>query len=135
MSARIRVSTSGIPIEVNDNGDTIELRTDAEFMKECLNIQRNFRDSAEKYEALLNDENSAPEAVAEAIDEVFKTTDEAIDRLFGAGSCAKIFPPRRGVMQYTEFFTQLSQIMSEQQSAAADKYLANREQRRGARKK
>ena len=78
MSARIRISTGGIPIEVNDNGDTIELRTDADFMKECLNIQRNFRVSAEKYEALLNDENAAPEAVSEAIDEVFKTTDSAI---------------------------------------------------------
>ena len=135
MSARIRVSTGGIPIEVNDNGDTIELRTDADFMKECLTIQRNFRVSAEKYEALLNDENAEPEAVSEAIDEVFKTTDSSIDKLFGEGACAKIFPPRRGVMQYTEFFTQLSQIMSEQQEAAADKYLVSREQRRGARKK
>ena len=135
MSARIRVSTGGIPIEVNDNGDTIELRTDADFMKECLTIQRNFRVSAEKYEALLNDENAEPEAVSAAIDEVFKTTDSSIDKLFGEGACTKIFPPRRGVMQYTEFFTQLSQIMSEQQEAAADKYLVSREQRRGARKK
>ena len=135
MSARIRVSTGGIPIEVNDNGDTIELRTDADFMKECLHIQRNFRTAAEKYEALLNDENATPEAVSEAIDTVFKTTDAAIDKLFGDGACAKIFPARRGIMRYTEFFTQLSQIMSEQQAAAADKYLSSREQRRGARKK
>ena len=135
MSARIRVSTGGIPIEVNDNGDTIELRTDADFMKECLTIQRNFRVSAEKYEALLNDENAEPEAVSAAIDEVFKTTDSSIDKLFGEGACTKIFPPRRGVMLYTEFFTQLSKIMSEQQEAAADKYLVSREQRRGARKK
>ena len=135
MSARIRVSTGGIPIEVNDNGDTIELRTDADFMKECLHIQRNFRTAAEKYEALLNDENATTEAVSEALDDVFKTTDTAIDKLFGKGACAKIFPPRRGVMQYTEFFTQLSQIMSEQQEAAADKYLVSREQRSGAHKK
>lgn len=122
MARSIRVSSGVIPIEVNDNGDTIELRTDAEFMKACLRMQQGFIKLKDEYDAVVSDEAASAEAQAEAVDKMFASTDAAINDLFGEDACDKIFPGTRSVMQYAEFFEQLLVIMQESQEASASKY-------------
>lgn len=121
--ASIRVSQGHIPIEVNDKGDTIELRTDADFLKECLRLQHTFKESKDAYDKVLDDPAATLEQQEAVIDQMFQATDSAIDQLFGAGSCDKIFPPKRNAQQYGEFFDQLTDIIVQQQkSKVSDKY-------------
>lgn len=122
MARSIRVSSGVVPIEVNDNGDTIELRTDAEFMKACLKMQRDFVELKNEYDTTLADAMSTPEQQNAAVDKMFTATDASINSLFGEDACKKIFPGKRNIMQYAEFFEQLLDIMQEQQSTAASKY-------------
>lgn len=126
----IRIASGGIPIEVNDRGDTIELRTDAEFMKACLRMSDSFEAAHKEYQEVIGNESATMEQMDAAIDKIFKDTDAAIDNLFGVGASDKIFPARRSTMQYSSFFEQLFRIIAKQQDTVADKYLANREQRR-----
>lgn len=122
----IRVSSGIVPIEVNDAGDTIDLRTDADFMKQCIKMRQNFAQTQEEYEKTLDDENVSAEVVDAAVDKIFTDTDKAIDGLFGEGACKKIFPGNRNVTQYAEFFEQLLTIMENQQSEKAQKYTAGK---------
>jgi hypothetical protein len=133
--ASIRVSSGTIPIDVNDAGDTIELRTDAEFMKACIQMQKHFQESKDKYDQVMSDDESTPEQQVQMIDQLFAETDEAIESLFGKGACHKIFPGNRSALQYVDFFDQLIRIMNDYQLQAADKYVQQNRQARRAQKK
>ena len=120
----IRVKNSTVTIDVNDQGDTIVLRTDAAFLKDILATQRNFTKSYENYRRIIADDTATQEQQEAAVDGLFADNDAAIDRLFGAGACEKIFRDTgaRSPFHYADFYDGLMQVVEEQQESAAGKY-------------
>lgn len=124
---QFRSTTGGIPVEVNDNGDTIEIRVDAAFEKALTGADATMkRVRAELKNAMDNPDT--PQTVIEAlIDSQYAETDAAIDAMFGEGACEKIFPTgSRSFGQYDDLFSFIIECVDEVQNKSVAKYKKQR---------
>ena len=129
---KIRVST-GVTIEVNDNGDTIVARIDdALFVNGFYDLLELMEKKQNEIECMDNgqtqyDDRQRLEFIKEKTTEVM----EEIDRLFGTDACKKVFcgaiPSAYAI---ADFFDQLVPIFNEyanaRQKKIAEKYNRNR---------
>ena len=131
---KIRVK-SGIPIEVNDDGDTITIPVeDMQFMDGFYGMIDKFTDASTRLSNLQTDDTR--EELNAVIDECRMITQE-IDMVFGVDCCKKVFgdiiPSPYVVM---DFFDQIVPIIdryaNERQHRISQKYNRNRQ---GSKKK
>lgn len=125
---KIRVST-GITIEVNDNGDTIVARIDdARFVNgfyDMLTAMENMEKEVESVQ--IEDERERLDYITRKIKEIMGM----IDELFGDDTCEKVFCGAiPNVYAITDFFEQLVPIFEEhasvRQKKISEKYNRNR---------
>ena len=131
--ASIRVGKSALTIEVNDNGDTIELYDSDSFIKAVVMMAENTSQAEKNYLAIVGDESKTAEEKCAAVDQIFAEMDAAIDALFGEGAYAKIFPETHSFSQYADFFSQIFPYLEQLQGGISEKYAQrgqNRAQRR-----
>lgn len=88
----IRINSGVIRINVNDNGDTIALRKDLNFINNIVAfgdglsvLQEDFNKKA----ALIADDDG--EAKLNLMYETHKELHDGLDGLFGVGTCKKVF--------------------------------------------
>ena len=129
---KIRVST-GVTIEVNDNGDTIVARIDdALFVNGFYDLLELMEKNQKEIECMDNgptqyDDRQRLEFIKENTTEIM----EEIDRLFDTDACRKVFcgaiPSAYAI---ADFFDQLVPIFNEyadaRQKKIAEKYNRNR---------
>lgn len=130
---KLRVST-GVKIEVNDDGDVIVARlNDNQFIEKFYDIV----DTMEKVSAYIESEEVKAKESREQLAIVTEKTKDImadIDNLFGVGSCEKVFGdiiPSSYAL--ADFFDQLVPIFeefaNEKQKSIADKYNRSRKGR------
>lgn len=125
---KIRVST-GVTIEVNDNGDTIVARIDDALF---VNGFYDLLDSMEKTEKEI--ESASHETDREKLEFITEKTKDImaqIDLLFGAETCKKVFSGAiPSAYAIADFFDQLVPIFEEyadsRQKKIAERYNRNR---------
>ena len=120
---KIRVST-GVTIEVNDNGDTIVARIDDTlFVNGFYDLLESMEKKQKEIEKMdtnpaYSDDRKKLEFVKEKITEIM----EEIDKLFGADACKKVFcgaiPSAYAI---ADFFDQLVPIFNEYADARQKK--------------
>lgn len=123
---KLRVST-GVKIEVNDEGDVIVARlNDNQFIERFYDIVETMEKVSEYMESEEVKAKDSREQLAVATE---KTKDimSDIDNLFGVGSCEKVFGDIiPSAYALADFFDQLIPIFeefaSEKQKSIADKY-------------
>lgn len=137
--AGIRVNTSVKRIEVNDNGDYIELNfSDNSFPDRFFNMLENVQKRQEEIQAQdreIREKFGADEyAVLQHESALFRQMHEDImkevDGLFGADTCRKVFGDIvPGIELFDDFFTQLIPYFEEygkERVAKLSKYSADR---------
>lgn len=137
--AGIRVSTSVKRIEVNDNGDCIELNfSDNSFPDRFFNMLENVQKRQEDIQAQdreIKEKFGADEyAVLQHEAALFRQMHESImkevDELFGADTCRKVFGDIvPGIELFDDFFHQLIPYFEEygkERAAKLSKYSADR---------
>jgi hypothetical protein len=90
--ASIRVNSGVLKVEVNDNGDTISLRKDMNFINNIMSfadglgvLQSEFQKQASR---IAPDDTDAK---LELLYAMHKELHDALENLFGAGTCRKVF--------------------------------------------
>ena len=124
---QFRSSTGGIPVEVNDNGDIIEIRVDAAFEKALTGADATMKRVRAELQSVMENPDT-PQAVIDAlIDSQYTETDAAIDAMFGVGACAKIFPAgSRSFGQYDDLFSFIVACVDEVRNKSVAKYKKQR---------
>lgn len=126
---KIRVN-SGIPVEVNDNGDTITIPVDdMQFMDRYYGMIDEFEDIGSRLSAVKTDDTK--EQLSAIIEECKRMTEE-IDNVFGAGCSKKVFGDVvPNPYMVIDFFKQLQPIIgryaAERQSRIGQKYNSKRQ--------
>lgn len=118
---KIKIDTGIREIEVNDNGDTIKIRTaDTAFQNKIFELTAWVQAQKDGYER-LNDELSTnignTDRFLEILHEINAVPEQAaarIDGLFGAGSCMKIFGTTTpDILLVLDFLNQLLPIFED----------------------
>ena len=123
---KLRVST-GVKIEVNDEGDVIVARlNDNQFIERFYDIVETMEKVSEYVESEEMKAKESREQLA-IVSEKTKDIMSDIDNLFGAGSCEKVFGDIvPSAYALADFFDQLIPIFeefaSEKQKSIAAKY-------------
>lgn len=90
--AGIRVKSGTLKVEVNDNGDYIVLRKDMQFINNLQNLQKGLvalqTDYAKKLAVL---DKSDIQAKTDLVYNASLELHDAIDLVFGKGTCKKVF--------------------------------------------
>lgn len=130
--ASIRVNKGVIRIEVNDNGDTITLRKDLNFVNNVKSfiagldgLQKEFDTKAAQLAP--DDENGRLDLVFN----LHKELHDGLDYLFGEGTCKKVFgdgeidviPTMEGVVDFIEQITPFVKQLTD--SLVSDKKVRN----------
>lgn len=127
MENSIRIDSGTKRIEVNDNGDVILLPLgDDGFVRDFYKLVDSFR---EKAQTVTVDENDIVGSM-DRVSELNAGLRDQTDKLFGEGSCKKVFGDiTPGVDLFLEFFTQLLPFFEEhtrKRVARMNKYSAGR---------
>lgn len=112
--AGIRVKSNVIKIEVNDNGDFISLRKDAEFVDALVKFNEGYQKMAKAFQQEYSKiDRSDIKKINDLVYAFSKQLHDDFDDLFGEDACKKVFgegikdvlPPADAV---ADFFTQLA---------------------------
>lgn len=134
MANGIRINSGVKKIEVNDDGDyiTLPLGNDTfirDFYKTLDDVQKRVKDEQSKVKSSSDDSDN----ILEEMDRVIGVGDyllEQTERLFGEGTCKKVFGDMRpGVSMFMEFFDAIIPFIEEYQKerdSRLNKYGAGR---------
>lgn len=134
MANSIRINSGTKKIEVNDEGDYILLPlADDKFIKSFYKMLDDVKKKTETAVSELPSEDESDETILGAMDEVIGVGDclfEQTERLFGDGTCRKVFGEiRPGVTLFMEFFNAIIPFIEEYQQerdSRLNKYGAGR---------
>jgi len=139
---KLRVNTGKVVIEVNDQGETIELNfEDQEFPVKVAKLIENFEDKKAELETIYNTLDLSDDITAGVLDpkvvkfseislDAHKYFKEKIDNVFGKETCRKVFGDIVPSMEHiSSFIEQLTPYFDEHKKsvqAKFDKYNAGR---------
>ena len=134
MGKQIRMKSTAEKIEVNDNGDYILLPLgDDKFVRSFYKMLDDVQKKIKTEPAPSLDGDSAPESIMQEMDRVIDVSDflfERTEKLFGEGTCQKVFGEcRPGLLMFWEFFNAILPFMEEYQKdcdSSLKKYSQNR---------
>ena len=130
MNDSIRVERKDKRVEVNDQGDYIILPFgDQAFVPALLNMMNDFEAHVEQHRKRVEELASLPDDNAEKVADMVQINLDVcsvlaagVDRLFGDGSCVKIFGVNvPSLFAFADFFDQLAPIIrafSDKEAAA-----------------
>ncbi len=121
MTKKIKMESTTIKIEVNDNGDFILLPLgDEKFILDFYKMLDEVRKKINTDTGNNPDSDSDPENIIAKMQRMTEVSDflfERTESVFGAGTCKKVFGEGRpGVIMFWEFFNKILPFLEEYQN-------------------